>query len=30
MVDSAKQAGYLIGVYDSYNTAIEKASTTVG
>lgn len=24
MVDSAKQAGYLIGVYDSYNTAIEK------
>ncbi|EPI2803686.1 glycoside hydrolase [Vibrio vulnificus] len=24
VVDSAKQAGYLIGVYDSYNTAIEK------
>ncbi|MCG6364529.1 glycoside hydrolase, partial [Vibrio fluvialis] len=23
-VDSAKQAGHLIGVYDSYNTAIEK------
>lgn len=24
VVDSAKQAGYLIGVYDSYNTAIKK------